>query len=484
MAELFSIDARLVNPLQWRATRFGVCWFAAILLAIPAFGEDVRVLVVAGQNNHDWKRSTPYLHWIVNSHPDITATINNAPSSNDDKAWQEWNPDFAAYDVVILNYNGQMWPGYLKERFDRYIRGGGTAMLIHAANNSFTGWSEYEQLVGLLWRGRDYGSSIYLDESGHQVRVRPGEGRNMGHGGIFDWIMTTRAADHPIAQGMPTTWMHARDELYHGQRGPAENINVLFSAYSDPKQGGTGKHEPIVWWVPHGNGKVLTNVMGHVGDIQCLQCVGFQTITRRACLWLSGRTIEPSLPANFPTAQATSIAEISEAFTRQLEEARLNVVDQPVRPRTGGNQGLDGGLRYEIYNGTWDRLPDFRKLTPVANGITHTITAKPIDGLSDHYAVVYSGFIEISQRGRYTFHTRSDDGSALLIDGVVVVNNDGVHGGHAEGGRVHLGPGVYPIEIRFFEKDGGEELSVTYSGPALQTQNLPATILYHKPLGR
>ena len=62
----------------------------------------------------------------------------------------------------------------------------------------------------------------------------------MGHGGGYDWMMTTRDMKHPITQGMPKKWMRHQDELYHGQRGPAENVNILLSAYSDRTKGGTG----------------------------------------------------------------------------------------------------------------------------------------------------------------------------------------------------------------------------------------------------
>ena len=77
--------------------------------------------------------------------------------------------------------------------------------------------------------------------------------------------MTTRDAEHPITQGILRHWMHKHDELYHGQRGPAEQVHILVSAYSDPApgRGGTGKREPIVWWIPYGQGKVVTNLMGH-----------------------------------------------------------------------------------------------------------------------------------------------------------------------------------------------------------------------------
>jgi type 1 glutamine amidotransferase len=70
--------------------------------------------------------------------------------------------------------------------------------------------------------------------------------------------------------------------------------------------GGTGKHEPIVWWAPYGKGKVVTNVMGHVGGLATMQCVGFQTLLYRTCEWSATGRCTTSIPKNFPTAEKTS----------------------------------------------------------------------------------------------------------------------------------------------------------------------------------
>lgn len=273
-------------------------------------GKPIRVLLIGGQNNHDWRKSTPFLQSILEKAGHFVVTVKNTPENNAPAAsWDAWQPVFRDYDCVVSDYNGQMWPERVKEQFVQYIRGGGGAVIVHAANNAFTGWKEYEQMVGLLWRDKDYGYSLYLDDAGKLVRENPNEGRGMGHGGQYDWVMTTRDAKHPITEGMPLHWMHKHDELYHGQRGPAENIHILLTAYSDPApgRGGTGKHEPIVWWVPYGKGKVVVNVMGHVGDLGCLQCVGFQTILLRACEWVARGQCQTPIPADFPTADRVQV---------------------------------------------------------------------------------------------------------------------------------------------------------------------------------
>ena len=40
--------------------------------------------------------------------------------------------------------------------------------------------------------------------------------------------------------------MHAQDELYDRLRGPAENMTVLATAFSDPETDGSGENEPML----------------------------------------------------------------------------------------------------------------------------------------------------------------------------------------------------------------------------------------------
>jgi type 1 glutamine amidotransferase len=100
--------------------------------------------------------------------------------------------------------------------------------------------------------------------------------------------------------------MHAQDELYHGQRGPAASMHILATAYSEKETGGTGAHEPMVWWIPYGKGRAFTTVMGHA--TQSMECVGFQTIVARGCEWASGNDVTLAVPQDFPTADKVSPA--------------------------------------------------------------------------------------------------------------------------------------------------------------------------------
>ncbi|RYD76178.1 MAG: hypothetical protein EOP84_17260, partial [Verrucomicrobiaceae bacterium] len=288
-------------------------WFLSVATAVAApstqkDSKQISVLLIGGQNNHDWKITNEFLLTLLRRQPGISVVESNTPAKDAPASeWAAWNPQFEKYQCVILDYNGQEWPAQVQTAFENYVSGGGSVMAIHAANNSFTGWKAFEQMVGLLWRGPKFGASLYIDDNGQVVREEPGEGRAMGHGKQWDWQLTVRDSQHPITAGMPPKWKHVKDELYHGQRGPAENVNIILSAYDDPKYNGLGKHEPIVWWVPYGKGKVLTNVMGHVGDSSApLSCVGFQTVFLRSIEWLATGRCTTLIPEDFPTADRSS----------------------------------------------------------------------------------------------------------------------------------------------------------------------------------
>jgi mono/diheme cytochrome c family protein len=280
-------------------------WIAAADAAQANQGK-IPVLLIGGQNNHDWQKSNAFLMAFLATQKHLVVEESNTPPAKAPKeAWAAWKPDFSKYGAVLLNYNGEMWPDDMKAALEKYLNDGGGVMPLHAANNSFTGWNGFEQAVGLLWRPKEFGASVFFDVQGKLQREEANQGRGMGHGGQYDWKMTVRDTNHPITAGMPVTWIHRYDELYHGQRGPADKLNILLSAFSDPTKGGTGKDEPIVWWVPVGKGKMLTNVMGHVGDTACLSCVGYQTVLLRSIEWLAKGSCTTVIPADFPVEKAS-----------------------------------------------------------------------------------------------------------------------------------------------------------------------------------
>ncbi len=136
------------------------------------------------------------------------------------------------------------------------------------------------------------------------------------------------------------------------------------------------------------------------------------------------------------------------------------------------------GLAMAEYKGMWSKLPDFGKLKAVKSGKAAQFALPEELGGKDGFGLVFTGVVRIPKDGTYTFYTNSDDGTKLYLGDGVVVNNDGGHGMTEKSGKVSLAAGLYPIRVEFFEGGGGEGLEVSYEGPGIKKQVIPAAALF------
>ncbi len=300
-----------------------------------------KILIVDGRNNHDWRTTTDALRAtltgtglfeveVATAPEEKSPSGLRAPSAGDadfaaakqrqedlvrsarakgQTDWDKWLPDFSRHAAVILNYNGPAWPRPMQEAFIAYVRNGGAVLVVHAANNAFADWTEFNAMIGLGWRKAGFGTSLSIDPAtGRAVECCPEAAT--GHGARHPYVVTHRQPDHPVLRGLPTTWLHGKDELYHHNRGPAQNLTILASAFSDPQQRGSGRHEPVIWEVTYGRGRVLVNTLGHAWkgdtDWDALRCVGFQTVLVRSAEYLATGRVTLDVPANFPSPERTS----------------------------------------------------------------------------------------------------------------------------------------------------------------------------------
>ncbi|MCU0779647.1 MAG: ThuA domain-containing protein, partial [Akkermansiaceae bacterium] len=210
-----------------------------------------------------------------------------------------------------LGGSGPLWPERPRKDFEAWVASGGGVFVFHSGNNAFAGWEAYNDMIGLGWRPRDYGTAVRICADGGLERIPPGTGQATRHGPRTDRAIH-RLADHPIHAGLPRVWMTPLIEVYTHARGPARNLDILSWA-EDPA---TGERWPVEWAVSYGKGRVYTSTFGHVWkdekDPVNLRCAGFQTILARALQWLAGREIDPAVPAHFPSAKAISLLPLPE----------------------------------------------------------------------------------------------------------------------------------------------------------------------------
>jgi type 1 glutamine amidotransferase len=160
-------------------------------------------------------------------------------------------------------------------------------------------WPEWNKMIALNWQPNTYGEGIKI-EGGKVVHIPKGEGPGAGHGPQHEYDCQLLNSGHPITQGMPAKWHHTKDELYHGQRGPAQNMDVLVYGFDDPAttQGkGTGQNEPLVYTVSYGKSRVFVNLMGH--DAPQTDQPDMIALMTRGTEWAATGKVTLPLPENF-----------------------------------------------------------------------------------------------------------------------------------------------------------------------------------------
>src|SRR6056297_685242 len=306
-----------------------LCLLMVLLSSAQASENVINVLIIDGQNNHEqWPKTTYMLKSYLEESGLFKVDVNRfgytwngekfisdfpigglppTIALEEPRADADFNPNFSDYDVVISNFgwNAAAWPETTQKSFESYIENGGGLVVFHAADNSFPEWEAYNKMIGLGgWGGRNEkdGPYVYYNDNDELIYdTTPGNGG--GHGPQSEYQIRLRNTEHPMTKGMPKLWMHTKDELYDNLRGPAENMEVLATAYSDPNKG-TGRHEPALMTLTYRKGRIFHNIMGHA--YYSIACVGFITTMLRGTEWAVTGKVTQEIPENFPSAMKSS----------------------------------------------------------------------------------------------------------------------------------------------------------------------------------
>jgi uncharacterized protein len=269
----------------------GLCVVCSVKAAEPEATVKLRLLILSGANNHDWKATTPVLKRMYEDSGRFTVEVTeNVPALK--------GADFAKYDVIVCNYTtypdieGHRWPAATEKAFLDYLRAGHGFVLFHAASTAWNDWPEFGDLIGMTWqKDKASGQNISAHGSQHSFAV----------------IITDK--QHPVTAGM-TDFQHVKDELYHRQLKHS-GAHVLATAFSDKAMGGSGENEPMVVVTEYGKGRVFHCAMGH--DPKPMAGVGFQTLMLRGAEWAATGKVTLPIPAAWPAIGSPLADELKRA---------------------------------------------------------------------------------------------------------------------------------------------------------------------------
>jgi putative heme-binding domain-containing protein len=181
----------------------------------------------------------------------------------------------------------------------------------------------------------------------------------------------------------------------------------------------------------------------------------------------------------------TAISQVTDATIRAEHFAHVASLVKNLPGNLPAEQQTDAtqvaGIRVDFFapNPSNVAIETLAKLQPQATGIVPEITMEvPQLTTRDAFALRFTGFLKIEKTGDYQFYLSSDDGSRLYIDQKLVIDHDGLHGMSEKVGKVHLSAGPHSIVVTYFDNGGGDGLRLAISGPDMQPQKIPTSMLF------
>jgi uncharacterized protein len=241
--------------------------------------ERLQVLIITGQNPHDWKRTTPLLRKALEDTEKFEVRVVEEFRGGTAEM-------LSPYGLIILNYYDGRPANRFGERSDTaisdFVRSGKGLVLYHLSLGSFDGWTDFEKMSGGNWR--------------------PNQGH---HSAAHDYALDIKDSGHPITNGLKSPLLIKKDELFANLRWqPDGSYHVLATAYDDhslygprDKQAkpGAGTNEPILWTTEFGKGRVFVTALGH--DPVNTETVEFRTILARGAEWAATGKVTIPVPA-------------------------------------------------------------------------------------------------------------------------------------------------------------------------------------------
>ena len=396
--------------------------------AAPAGPPKLAVLIVTGQNGHNWRGTTPLLRKALEDTGKFEVRVT--------EEFRGAGPEtLAPYDLVVLNYfeRGRpelRWGDKTNAAFLDYLRSGKGVVVYHFSMAAFDGWSDYEKISGGNWR----------PNNGH-------------HSAPHNFVVDVKDQEHPITKGLKLSFPQANDELYANLRWqPAGSYHVLATANDDhalyaasrtdsrapqPLEGASA-NEPMLWTTEFGKGRVFVTALGH--DVEQVQTPAFVTTFTRGAEWAATGKVTLPIPAGMAgapqSAQGATPAPTAEGYVPRgtrpgkglapgMKVADLGKGARTYRiSMTKGDEIMSGltdfAEKYHIRNGHFTALGAINKGLFGWSDVERGLGQKKIELNQEAEIVSLMGSVTTDAQGRGTVHGH----------GTVALSDGSVKGGH------------------------------------------------------
>jgi HEAT repeat protein/type 1 glutamine amidotransferase len=262
-----------------------------LLAALVASGDvwaaeaQLRVLILSGENNHDWRQTTPKLKSILTASGRFAVDVTEHPEQCDAQT-------FSRYDALLSNWNAfgnpgaTNWPEATRGALLDFVRNGKGFIVVHAGGSSFYDWREYQQLAGAWWK---MGQTSHA--SPHEFTVKP-------------------LRDHPITRGMKP--FKTTDELW-----VQPGVSSLSRALA------IGDDQPLAFALEFGSGRGFTLLLGH--STAFMDTPGFQSLLLRGAEWAATGNV--TLPADTTANEANADTVLKALAAYRFGDSRKPVLD-------------------------------------------------------------------------------------------------------------------------------------------------------------
>ncbi len=224
-----------------------------------------------------------------------------------------------------------------------------------------------------------------------------------------------------------------------------------------------------------------------LGDLMLFPEEAQVTMTSRT----PGAAIHYTLDGSEPTRESALYTEpfpVSASCTIRARAFKDGMQPSPVVSRAAhkllfhgatDRSGMRPGCRYTFHTANFRLVGQIEADPAEGSGVMRypSIEGSPAE---DHFAYCFTGYIDIPEDGIWWFATTSDDGSALYVDGMCVVNNDGSHSAVQAEGQIPLEAGLHAYKLLYFEDYEGQELRWSWKAPSAQNyMEVPASALFY-----